>query len=142
MNTPFARRVRSLVVPMLASLALAGCGGGGDETGPTTVAGVYNLVTVNGRALPAVVVDFGGYRLEVLSSELTLHPGGAYSEMSQVRETEDGTTTTSSLPSAGTYSTRGAQITLADGDGDTITGTVSGDRITLAEQGVVLVYER
>ncbi|HVE79521.1 MAG TPA: lipocalin family protein [Gemmatimonadaceae bacterium] len=144
MKTVFARRIRWLVVPMLASLALGGCGGGGgdDATGPAEVAGVYDLVSVNGRTLPAVAIEIEGYRLELLSSELTLQAGGTYSETTQLRETEDGTTTDSPFSTTGTYAVSGSRITLTDEDGDSVTGTVSGDRITLAEQGVTLVYER
>ena len=59
-----------------AWLALALLGpffGACDSTGPESITGTYQLTTVLGTTVPAVVIQFPDYKLEILEGSATLN---------------------------------------------------------------------
>ena len=127
----------------LGAVTLLACGG--DSTGPGgNVAGTWELTTVNGAGLPFTLVQIASpvYRLEVMGDIYTFNDNGTWTGTTTLRENDNGTITTTSEPSSGTWSQAGANVTINYEDTSSSTATISGDRITFAEGGVTAVYER
>jgi Lipocalin-like domain len=135
--------MRKLLVAC-AALAMLGCGG--DSTGPSASAvGTWNLQTVNGSGLPYTVIFVASpvYRFEILSDEVVVNADGTYTETSSVRETDGTTVTTSTEQDDGTWTQHGNQIDVtSNADGSVNTAVISGDKLTLAAQGISAVYVR
>jgi hypothetical protein len=133
--------MRRLVLALSAASLLA-CG---DSSGPgvSSAIGTWNLVSVNGSPLPyTVVLIQPTYRLEVLSDVFVATANGTFTETFTTRETENGTVTTTTETDNGTWSQTGNTVTIVYSDATTSTATISGNTITLSEQGLVLVYQR
>lgn len=133
--------MRRLVLA-LSAVSLLACG---DSSGPgsSSAVGTWNLVTVNGSPLPytAFLIQ-PSYRLEIVSAQFIAAENGTYVGSVTIRETENGTVTTTTEPDNGTWSQAGNTVTVTDSDGITSTATISGDAITLSEAGFVAVYHR
>lgn len=117
---------RFLVTAGLMGFVLVpACGNPGEPetTGPESLTGTYNLVSVNNMPLPVVEGQF-----TLMAGVLTL--GGDLSAALSF-EVND----VSVEVFTGTYTVSGSMITLdgvdIDGDPDAYTGTVSGDTINL-----------
>jgi hypothetical protein len=134
--------MRRLVLALSAFSILA-CG---DSSGPdfSSAVGTWNLVTVNGSALPFTVELSQIYRLELLSDVFVASENGTYTESSTLRETESGTATTTTEQSNGTWTQTGNTVTVTESGGtESATATISGNTITLNTQaGVLSVYHR
>jgi hypothetical protein len=127
-------------------LALALCACGGDSpTEPTqaSIAGTWELSTVNGSPLPYTVASFGADKVEIISEAVTFTANGTFSALSNTRTTESGQVTTESDTDTGTYTLNGTAITLTfASDATTATGTISGNTITAAESGFSFVFKK
>jgi hypothetical protein len=118
----------------LAMFALAGtlAACSMDSTGPNgSVAGHYNLRTINGQSLPYTFSS--GLRLT--SDELTLLSNGTYQDVSRY---SDGT----SFVDDGDYTSTNGAITFYSSTGDTYQGSVSGDVLTQVLSNFTQVFER
>jgi hypothetical protein len=137
MRIPRHSHFRALASVAIA-LALVACG---DSTGPTeaSIAGTYNLQSVNGLSVPLTVFQFGEDKLEITAGSLTLHANNTFSSQLTMRITEDGEVVTESDSATGTYTRNGNSLVFA-ADGETITGTISGNTITVSDDGLVLVF--
>ena len=134
----------------LASLLLAtavfACGG--DSTSPTaSIAGSWNLQTVDGSSLPFILAQTGGNKQELTGGVLTLSAAsssaGSYTITLTERVTVNGQVTTSSGSDAGTYSLNGTAVTLTSNSGaGSFNGSWSGNSLTLTDLGVALVFGR
>ena len=127
----------------LAAVALIGCGG--DSTGPGASAeGTWNLQTINGSPLPftAIFVANPLYKLEILGDQVVIHADGSYSESSTTRETDGSTVTTSTDNSTGTWEQHGSSLTIVDETDAGSSATISGNTITVNQEGLVLLYRR
>jgi hypothetical protein len=132
--------VRKIFLGVLA-LALA-CG---DSTGPTeaSVAGTWNLQSINGTALPFVVAQTGTDKVEVTADVLTVTSSGSFTEITTIRTTQNGATTTQTIPDAGTYVLNGNNVTFQfQSDGSVGSGTVSGNTLTVSQAGLSLIYKK
>jgi hypothetical protein len=127
-----------------ASLAVVGCGG--DSTGPVaSVAGTWNLQTVNGNPLPYTAIFIAGppvYRLELVSDVFVAAENGTYTEAFTSRETDGTTVTNTTENDTGTWSPNNANLTITASDGTASTASISGNTITLNQDGLVAVYHR
>ena len=133
--------MRRLVLALSAASILA-CG---DSSGPefSSAVGTWNLVTVNGSALPFTIELSQIYRLELLSDVFVASENGTYIESTTLRDTENGTATTRTEPSSGTWTQTNNTVTVTESGGtETATATVSGNTITLSQAGFVSVYHR
>jgi hypothetical protein len=136
------RKVR-LAALGLASLAiLSGCTALDSIAGAGRVRGTYELWSVNGSSVPAVVYQEPGYRLEVLSAAFTLEDDGSYSEAGIVRETINGQTSTRSSSSYGYYDYYNGELTFDESSGRRYYGTMNGNTLTIDDQGVQMSYRR
>jgi hypothetical protein len=132
-------------VPLVA-LAVAVACGSDSNTQPTfaTIAGTWNLQTVNGTPLPFTISQTANDKVEVVSDVVTATPTGTYTEVIQVRETLNGQATVTTVPDAGSYTINGSAITLSSPQSGSVTGTLSGnnDTFTAVEDGFVYVFTR
>lgn len=134
-------------IALLALVAVVGCGK--DSSGPKTLPGTYPLRSVDGRNLPAMVLQSPGYSLEVTDGTITLNANGTFTDSYSFRENDGGTVTNVTIPCAGTWSQSGNSITLeetASGNcGETGTATWDGNStltINWAGLGAAVVHRR
>lgn len=136
------RGIKSAGLALVSVLVLASCSTLDSITGTGYVRGTFELSTVNGSSVPAVVYQEPGYRLDVLSAAFTLEDDGSYSEAGIVRETVNGQTVTRSSESYGTYDYYNGQITFDESGGRRYYGTLNANTLTIDDQGVRMVYRR
>lgn len=139
-------RTRNLIAVGLLAALMGGCGGGDSITGTTSITGKYVLQTVAGQPLPVVVWDEPGYKLELTYADMVLAEGGTFTNNATWRETEQGTVTTGSEISTGTYTVSGSTISFISPGGDRFQGTLSGSTLTITfeDEGdrIVAVYRK
>jgi hypothetical protein len=141
---------RRTAIAIIAAVCLSACGGGDSGTGPTTgtaVAGSYSLKTVNGSPLPYTIIAQGTSKLEITADVITLtangSSSGSVSQLSTLRNTQNGQATTSTQTDAGTYTLNGSAISIKwSSDGSISTGSLSGNSMTITDQGLALVYSK
>jgi hypothetical protein len=128
----------------IASLAIVGCGG--DSTGPSgSVAGTWNLQTVNGSPLPYTAAFLAGppvYRLELVGDTFVAAENGTYTEAFTTRETDGTTVNTTTENDTGTWTQNNANLVITASDGTASTAAISGNTITVNQNGLVAVYKR
>lgn len=139
--------MRKILISTIAAtvIAIAGCGGG-DSTAPTaTVAGTYDLKTVNSAVLPFLAQNDASGKIEVLADTYNLTENGTYTNPTQVRITFPGSPpSVEVLTSNGTWTSSGNSITLTSSDDptDKVSGAIASGTMTLTAPGFVLVYQR
>ncbi len=119
---------------------------GGDDD----ITGTYTLKTYNGESLPYVVYEDDQSKYEILGGTLTLNEHNSCSLTSSGQETykPDNTTQDDNETDICMYWVTDAtiRITVEDEGGEgvdvVVTGTISGDTITLAGGDVTLVFEK
>ncbi len=117
---------------VLAGGLLPACGD--DPMEPETIFGLYTLVTVNGEALPFEVQPGN----EIIAASIQLNSDGTYS-LSSTQDLGGGGPETST--ETGTFTVDGSTVTFL-GERDSFTGTVSGDTLTIADNGNTFVYRK
>jgi hypothetical protein len=134
-----------LAATLLLTLGLA-CGG--DSTSPTaSIAGTWNLSSINGSPLPFTIQQVGTTKLEVVSDVAILtasnSSSGSFTETTTSRLTQNGQVSTQTSANSGTYTLNGtAVVFVSNTAGTSNTGSWSGNTLTLAENGVALVFVR
>lgn len=132
--------MRKLLV-LLSLVAAAACGD--SATSAASVAGTYNLQTVNGSPLPFLEQP-SGPKIELLSEQLVLTSSGTFTITDQERTTPTGgSPSTQTLTFSGTYTLSGntATFVVTNTPGTTI-GTFSGSILTISERGFLAVYQK
>lgn len=126
----------------LVALAVAVACGSDSTTQPTvaSVAGTWNLQSVNGSPLPFTLTQTGSDRLELLSGVVTANANGTYTEVAQFRTTVNGQSSTSTESDAGTFTLNGTAVSLTGTQTGNINGALSGNTLTLTEQGFAWVF--
>lgn len=136
--------MRSLLLACCVALAVA-CGGS-DSTSPgaVSVVGAYQLKTVNGASLPALISQTSSGKVEVLDDLFTLNADHTYSEVGHLRGTSsNGTVTTSPESDVGTYSSANGSVLFTSTAGSgTTNASVNGNTLTIIESGFTLVYSK
>ena len=104
------------------TLAIAACGSDStppvDPTSPDTPIGNYSIMTVNGKTLPAAVIDVqlpAPYKFEIMSGALNLTQDGKYTQVTRFRETIPDNVSVFVDSTFGTWTRSGTQITLTNG---------------------------
>jgi hypothetical protein len=134
----------ALVLAMAVPLAVAGCG---DSTGPGgSIAGTYELRSINGDPVP-VLLEPGPPQEEITGGFVRLNANGTFSARHTLRITSGGSSTTLTEDINGTYSRSDNDITLTfedpDGSGTAnIDAFLDGDRLTVDDGLDIWVYER
>ena len=127
----------------LATVLLSACGSDSSTNPtPTSIAGTWNLSTVNGAALPYLLQAASGTnpKVEILSDQIVISASGTFTQSTVARITQGTTVSTSTLPDNGTYSLNGTAATFIFSDGSSGTATVLNNTLTIAEAGISLVY--
>lgn len=136
-------RKLSLSVALVGAAVLGGCTAiDGIGPGRNNISGSYELRTVNGRGLPAVLYQEPGYRLEVLNANFTFSSDGTYSEAGIVREVTNGRANTSSSSTNGFYEYRNGELTFEDDTGRIYYGRIDSNTLRVEDDGVTLIYQR
>jgi len=127
----------ALTVALAVSL-LTGCG---DATGPEAIAGNYTLRSINGQDLPFLIIQVLADKIEITAGSVRINSDNTYSASVTVTITEGGTTTSETETSTGTYTLNGTSITFTE-VGDTFTGSITGNTLTIIDEGVTFVYQK
>ena len=144
-------RVGTIMTALLAAVAVGACGGD-SASGPADeyarVAGSYTLVALNGKPLPALLVEDATIRVDITSATLVLRANRTFTESldSQVklgaseaqseRQVHNGTfqlsgaTASFTVPAANGFSAFG------------FTGTINGTVLTYTDELGTYRYER
>lgn len=92
--------------------------------------GTYTLRTVNGKHVPAVMMQNEQFKAEILSGSTTLKANYTYTVAMVTRTTMDGQRSISRDGHHGTYKIAGSTLTIHSTKGDVLTGTIKGNTIT------------
>jgi hypothetical protein len=115
------------------------------STNPTTasLAGTWNLSTVNGNPLP-FIVQTQDPKIEILNDQFIISADGTFTETWNARFTEaSGAVTPVPFTDSGTWSQNGTAVTFHfTSDGANGTGTLNGTSFTLGDVSFPLVYVR
>jgi hypothetical protein len=131
-----------------ASFAVAlvvACGGSDDPSSPgDSAVGTYTLRTIGGNALPVVIGTQNGVTVSVTAGTMVLRADRTFAVASTARGVGAGTDNTQTFTSVGTYTVSGGTLTLTLGGSESgrVTGSHSGDTVTLSQDGIVSVYAR
>lgn len=129
---------------LLLTAVLIGCGSD-SSTGPSsaTIAGTWNLQSINGTTLPFTLAQTGANKIELTSDIIVVSGTGSFTQTSTLRTTDNGQVTTQSVADAGTYTLNGSAVTLRwNSDGSISTGSWVGNTITATGDGLAFVYKR
>ena len=135
--------MRKIVLMLLAlMLPLAACGD--DSTGPgeTNITGTYTLQTVGGSPLPATLDQRGADRLQITAGRTTLNQDRTFSQSLTLRITQSGAVTTTEFPLNGTYTQNNNAIIFRYNDGEEAAGSISGNTLTITDEGLVFVFRK
>lgn len=136
-----------LLALAVATFAFAACGS--DSNAPdTSHVGRYALLSIDGDPLPITVDDGTTTTLTLQSGSLTLNAGGTFVQTLDIDVEINGQIApTQHLSCNGNYTRRGNTINLTAAAGGmceagTLTGTLSGNTLTVDDQGSVAVFQR
>ena len=134
--------MRRLIPALLAGLVLSATAcGGGDSSGPASIAGTYTLQTVNNAPLPFTTSQDATYKAEILSWVVTLNEDRSYSFVFRGQSTDNGQTTVNTITSTGTYTVSGSTVDMFDPvDNSNLSATVNGNTLTIVIDGGVGVF--
>lgn len=136
------RKVWSMGVLLAAVTVLSSCNAIDAIANAGRLNATYELTSVNGTRVPAVVYQEPGYRLEVLNANFTLEEDGSYTEAGIVRETINGISSTQSTSTFGYYDYYDGELTFDESGGRRYYGTLDGTTLIVEDQGVRMVYRR
>jgi len=127
--------MRKIITLSLAvALALAACGGEADD--PT---GTYDMVSIDGNALPYAPTHQGQKGPEIVSGSLTLNADGTFA-FSMGYRLPGGATQSNNLK--GTYTMEGSECRLKWEGAGTTPGDWEGDTFSFNNEGMVFAFER
>ncbi len=127
----------ALTVALAVSL-LTGCG---DATGSEAIAANYTLQTINGQNLPFVLAQVVVDKVEVTAGSVRLNSDNTFSTSVTVATTESGATTSETTTVTGTYTLNGTTLTFTSEE-DTFGGSITGNTLTISDEGVTFVYQK
>ena len=113
------------------------------STSPTveSLAGTWNLSTVNGTSLP-FILQTTNPKVELLDDQIIASAAGTFTETGNARFTEmSGSVTHVPFTDSGTWTLNGTAVTFHfNSDGTSGTGTLNGNSFTIGEVGFSSVY--
>jgi hypothetical protein len=136
------RKVWSVSIALAALAVLSSCSAIDAISSAGRTRGTFELTTVNGTRVPAVIYSEPGYRVEVLNANFTLEGDGTYTEAGIVREVVNGSASTSSSSSYGTYDYYNGEITFYESNGRQYYGSLDGYTLIIEDQGITMEYRR
>ena len=139
------RWLRSLATAAALSATLVACDDDSDLPtlgGPRIVTGTFDLVTIDGQALPVTIIDETTFVVEVLSGSITLNPDRSCIIEESYRETENGVVSNTSVTLACEYTASGSSITIVDENDEQLNATIEDGVLRYTLSGLEYVYER
>ena len=136
------RKAWSVSIALTALAVLSSCSAIDAISSAGRTRGTFELTTVNGTRVPAVIYSEPGYRVEVLNANFTLEDDGSYTEAGIVRETVNGSSSTSSSSSYGTYDYYNGEVTFYESNGRQYYGSLDGYTLIVQDQGITMEYRR
>ena len=138
------RVFKKLAAIAVLGLAAAACGGGGDDgiNEPASIAGTYNLQTIDGQAPPVVVFDEPGLKVEITSGNFILNANGTFTTTVVWRVTENNVVTPETESFPGTYTVSGTTVHFTYSDGDTDSATLADSTLTFSDAGSTVVFRK
>jgi hypothetical protein len=140
-------RAKSAIAGLAAAaLLLAGCG---DSNAPdNSHVGHYAMVSVDGDPLPITVEDTPGFAVTLFSGELVLNANKTFVQSVTVAFTVFGEPEPpETLSCGGRYERRGSTLTMTSTGNEnceagTLTGTLSGNQVTVVAEGSEIIFRR
>ena len=134
------RRLFASITILSLCLLVGACDSG---TAPTqaTVAGTWNLTSLNGSP-PPVTVQAANPRIDVTLAQMQLGTDGGFSLLTVEKHTTGTTAENFTYTDAGYYVLIDNEITLGFTDGSSLIGQIDGNTITLNLNGVTEIYEK
>ena len=105
----------------------------------TDATGTYNLVSIEGNAIPYAPMHLGRRQPQVVAGTITLHEGGTFASTMQYAN-EAGRTMSRAF--SGTYSFDGAEFVLSWTGAGRTKATLEEDTFTMNNEGMLFVYEK
>ena len=136
------RKVWSASLALAALAVLSSCSAIDAISSAGRTRGTFELVAVDGVRVPAVIYSEPGYRVEVLNANFTLEDDGTYTEAGIVREVVNGSASTSSSSSYGTYDYYNGEVTFYESNGRQYYGSLDGYTLSVQDQGITMEYRR
>jgi hypothetical protein len=126
----------------LASLVVLSSCSALDAISNGSATGTYQLRSVNGDFLPALIYQEPGYSEEVLSATFSLETDGTYTDAAIIRQTVNGRSTTATTSSYGYYDEYNGDITFNETGGRQYYGTYRNGQLVIDDQGLTMSYDR
>jgi hypothetical protein len=114
-------------------------------TTPTqdTLAGRWDLTEVEGASLPYVVPNIGPVKAEIVEDVLNLTPPNTFTEVTTIRNTQNGQVTTQTVNDSGTYEFNSYAVTFHfQSNGTFGAGTLTGKTMKVITSGVSFTYKK
>lgn len=142
----FINDLRIPMKKMLFALALLSLGCSSyDLATPTDqlLAGKWNLTEVDGTPLPYSTPQIGSNKQEVIEDVLTIAAPDTFTEVTTLRNTQNGQVTTQTITDSGTYEFNSYVVTFHfQSDGSIGAGTITGRKMKVITGGISFTYEK
>lgn len=126
---------------VLALVSSASCGSD-SSVAPTqaSIVGTWDLVALNGSALPAVIQ--ANPKVELLHDQLVFASNGTFTETYSARFTSGTAVTTDSGSDSGTYTVSGGSANMVYADQSSQSGSIAGSKMTIIGGSFTQVYQK
>ncbi len=133
--------MRFLLAASLVLLLTACADAAGPD--PNAHVGTYNVVTVNGSALPFTALVYEGVSTVILAGSVTLNADGTASDSYSFRYSDGSWVVDETTTDVGTYTKTGNTIVVAWASSfSPETFDYADNRLTLTESGLVVSYRK
>lgn len=137
MRNRFTTRIVPAVVATLAiAVFAAGCSSS-NSTGPNgSLVGTWNLTTVNGSSLPAIIQALSPDTVSITQGSVVL-TSSTWNFSATIQLSIAGLHTDTTQADSGTYTVNGSTLSMtATGDTSVTTATVNGNTVTVSSVGL------
>ena len=125
------------------SVSFAACSDITSGLGLNGVMGSYQLETFNGFRLPALFYQDNFEQDQLIDEVFTIYSDGTYTDDYTMRVSDRTGTVDTQHRDFGTFSQNNTALQFRDSStGDIFTGSISGNTLTVSQQGDVYVFRR
>ena len=137
------RKFLTMVGLAALSVSFAACSDITSGLGLNGVTGSYQLETFNGFRLPALFYQDNFEQDQLIDEVFTIYSDGTYTDDYTMRVTDRTGTVDTQHRDFGTFSQNNTALQFRDSStGDIFTGSISGNTMTVSQQGDVYVFRR
>jgi hypothetical protein len=140
--------MRRIILMFAAAFAVACSSDSTNSTAPVSTTpnftGVWNLATINGQGVPALLGQNDTAKVELLSGSVTLATNGNFVDEISVRVTLPSGVKVQGDTIRGSYSMSGSSLTMQPGDGSSpyLIDITDSNTLTESDPGFLIVYHR